>query len=70
MTRQELLQLQNSLLQEISVEVDDIINKADVSPLDSNFKYVHGRAAGALSIMNVVSNFFIREYDLIKEGEE
>jgi len=70
MQREELLQFTQALLSEISTEVDTIINKADVSPLDDKFKYVHGRAAGALAIMNVVSEFCMNEYELLLKKEE
>lgn len=70
MTKEELLMLQNALLTEISAEVDAMINKADVSPLDDKFKYVHGRAAGALQIMNTVSQFFMDEYERMVTKED
>lgn len=72
MTKEELLLLQNALLTEISAEVDSIINKADVSPIFDkfNYAYVHGRAAGALQIMNTVSQFFMDEYERMVTKED
>lgn len=71
MTKEDFYLVQNKLMNKLSPKVDHILEKAEISPVDKDFSYAHGRAVGALDIYNEVTSVLISLFDeLEKEGVE